>query len=263
MHTAIITPRENLFNFSHLTRFDMMVPDHFTGAAANSYKTRARRVADYGHYIILDNGTYERGVSLSGNDLMNLAVEIGAREIVLPDYWKKTSATHHAVHGFLEEHWETIRDTDMNLMIVAQSEDASQWVRSLKELQYSLKRHYVEYGISSHQITWGIPKWVSETYNRLELVRDLPLDQNYHLLGLSDLSELMMFNTVPKNLRSMDTSFPIRAAIEGRDLFLRNPVKAGTEFMDAQMNSMEFMVACYNVTQLLSVVPNFTQYGVK
>lgn len=268
MHAAIITPRNHMGNFSHLTRFDMVVPDHFTGAQARERKDFVIGLAQRGHYIILDNGVYERGVALSGNELMALAREIEASEIVVPDYFKERNLTHHAVFGFLEEHWEEIHRLNLNIMIVPQGKDTPDWIKALTELQYAMSNVHVEFGILPRQITWGIPKWISEERNRIDLVHALPNENQYrkaspykyHLLGLSKIQELLHFEYLPDYLRSLDTSLPVRAAVHGRGLFDKNPVEPGTIYMNATMESGQFTEACYNVVQMLSVVPEFTQY---
>lgn len=268
MHAAIITPRNHMGNFSHLTRFDMVVPDHFTGARARERKNFVAGLAQRGHYIILDNGVYERGVALSGSELVELAREINASEIVVPDHFKDRGATDDAVFDFLEKHWQEIHDLNLNIMIVPQGKDVQDWIKALAGLQYAMSNVHIEFNILPRQIVWGIPKWVSEERNRIDLVYALPSENEYrkespykyHLLGLSKIAELLHFNHFPDYLRSLDTSLPVKAAVHGRGLFDKNPVEPGTIYMNATMESEQFTEACYNVVQMLSVVPEFTQY---
>ena len=78
------------------------------------YKDAARE-----KFVILDNGANETS-AMTGNELMELALEIGAKEIIAPDVLKDHDATMRETHKFLSLQEQNIYDSSIGIMAVLQ-----------------------------------------------------------------------------------------------------------------------------------------------
>jgi len=151
-------------------------------------------------YIVLDNGAFELGYSLEPNQLIDLAYELGVSEVILPDFPGDLLKTLKYVEKFLKL---IPPRTPFIFMGVLQGKDYN-----------DVKKCYDEYSKLNLDVI-GIPaRWDkgSDFENeqfRLFILKNLPIYQEIHLLGLCDLSFITEYK---KYAHRIDTSFPIVAA---------------------------------------------------
>ncbi len=150
-------------------------------------------------YIMLDNCVYESGVPDMDN-LLDLARQINAKEVVLPDYLFETEKTRQATRSFIES-LSNEEKTEFRWMLVPQANTIFQWIDAYTSF-------IEEFGDFAHSI--GVPKCpgkplyfrtvaIQTLYEREKLV-----NKPHHLLGMNDPSEIMYMRFA----RSMDTSWP-------------------------------------------------------
>jgi len=181
-------------------------------------------------FKILDNGVYE-GEMMDMEDIVEMAGEMLADEVILPDYIMKRMDPifYKDLIPSLPEHF--------NYMVVPQGRDPLEWRHSYKELVR------ID-GVSSI----GIPIWLYKEYNArstvvLHMYRkgELDMSKQHHLLGLDSYWELI--NYPPGLIRSVDTSMPFSMSyshIESPmyadpDEHQRVPVDASIESLDLQV----------------------------
>jgi hypothetical protein len=149
---------------------------------------------------LLDNGAYELGYPLPFDELLQLAEEIKADEIVCPDFFKVRDGTYEATKEFVEMFTSKQRRR-FRLVAVPQATTPSEWIESYKQMA-----HLNVDGIA-------LPIWLQKhfkarpsVFGYLQKKRLLDETKYYHLLGLDDYSELYAY---PKGvIRSVDTSLP-------------------------------------------------------
>ena len=152
-------------------------------------------------YIMLDNGMYERGYP-DADSLISNAREIGARELVLPDYLYEREKTVRATGVFLDG-LSKDEINEFRWMAVPQGDTIPEWIRAYKEMHQ--KFDDVTYSI-------GIPRCPhKEIYYRTVAIQTLQMngelvDKPHHMLGLNDPSELLYLGFV----RSCDTGWPFK-----------------------------------------------------
>ncbi len=150
-------------------------------------------------YIMLDNGVYESGIPDMDN-LLDLARQINAKEVVLPDYLFETERTREATRSFIES-LSNEEKTEFRWMLVPQANTIFQWIDAYTSF-------IEEFGDFAYSI--GVPKCpgkplyfrtvaIQTLYEREQLV-----NKPHHLLGMNDPSEIMYMRFA----RSMDTSWP-------------------------------------------------------
>jgi hypothetical protein len=149
---------------------------------------------------LLDNGAYELGYPIPFDELLKLAEEIRANEIVCPDFFKVRDGTYEATKEFIEALTSKQRK-QFKLLAVPQATSPSEWIESYKDMA----KLNVD-GIA-------LPIWLQKhfkarpsVFGYLQKKHLLDDTKYYHLLGLDDYSELYAY---PKGaIRSVDTSLP-------------------------------------------------------
>lgn len=173
------------------------------------YQEKVRQMCLDGHYVILDNGVWETGQSISDSKLISLAMQVGASEIVIPDSMKDPESSLLQAESFLKLFYSQ----DMaayerpKLMLVPQAKVADAW-----HGQYLLALKtfgpYVD--------TIGIPKWLGPA--RLSVINEMPFYAkfDYHMLGCNGINEIPrdvsheshIHSKMRSQIRSIDSSLP-------------------------------------------------------
>lgn len=152
-------------------------------------------------YKILDNGMYETGYP-DPDGLIANAREIGARELVLPDYLYEREKTKRATRQFIDS-LNGGEIEEFRWMVVPQGDTIPEWIKSYREMTDEFAD--VIYSI-------GIPRCPhKELYYRTVAVQTLRergelVDVPHHMLGMNDPSELLYLGFV----RSCDTGWPFK-----------------------------------------------------
>jgi len=152
---------------------------------------------------MLDNGCYEYGYPLPYDDLIALAREVKADEIVAPDFFRQREATFEATKEFLE----TVdpKKLGFNVCVVPQAKSPLEWIEAYKDMVK------LEIDVVS------LPIWLHKYYKARPSVFGYLLKKGlfdetkeWHLLGLDGIGELYAY---PKDvIRSVDTSLPFSLA---------------------------------------------------
>ena len=167
-----------------------------------------------GSFVVLDNGAHELGQGLPPHVLSELADEMGASEIVLPDrlFWGDDTAelSQAALDDFMR-HYE---GNNMGYMGVPHGRTIYEWVKCMKYL--------IEMGVTSIGISKDYEVWEGGMMFLASLVPDhTPI----HLLGFGREPERLWADQIFKaNLRGSDSGKPIILAMANKVFNRRWPL---------------------------------------
>lgn len=208
MKVALITPDALIEDIGLLTDYHMVLPSELS---RQSYKN-GYRYLDPTNFIILDNGIAE-GTSYGMIDLLDMARDIGANEIVVPDVIGDGLATVELVKRFEEG-------------LLARTLDKYTWMAVAQGRTFSELYSCIEWYLSQDWInTIGFPramqKWGQDA--RWEAINHWALDitragKEIHCLGsMRYPMEVRMLATTrcASSIRGIDTCMPIDLARAG------------------------------------------------
>lgn len=265
MHVAIIHPTDRLLETAAITRFNLFVPKQLN----DETKPLVARLCHFGYYTILDNGVFE-GQALSLEDLFDLAIETNANEIVLPDAFQDAPTSLELLREALIE-LEHMSDTrNLNFMVVPQGKNVVEWLTNYQDMK-ALAQYYEAKMRKYNQFTYGVPKWLGREDptvrpQLLEYFYKTNRSERFHLLGCNSTRELDLI--VGKRYqrtaspRSMDTSYPIKVAIDGYALlndFHYDTVWESDKYLQKTLNTEQENLATNNTIHFLRRA-GFTQY---
>jgi len=179
----------------------------------NFYKEKAKE-----KYLVLDNGAFELGKSISIKELVQLAQDLGAREIVSPD------VVHNAVHT-VNKSIELFRYldakellNDFEVMVVPQGKTKEEVMLCLSKLM-RLPARVV--GIAARVLPANTPYHSEQLrFSFLqEIIQKKMLGKRVvHLLGLCAVQYMKAYKKEQHTfkIRSIDTSFPIVLGMLGK-----------------------------------------------
>lgn len=215
-------------------------------------------------YLVLDNGAFEEPEPIDNNTLLDIAEELKADEIVVPDFIGSAQKTMFAMGDFLGKFRK--RDSLQNCKIQGVIEGAN--LNAVMECyRYFLDLDEVD--------VIGLPYWrlpeSCEAENgcfgniaglggrRLYLTHHL-ISQKifhkkpFHLLGLCYSRALDWYRNYPM-IRSIDTSLPVITGLKGQLLARRIPKpKEKLEFLKEDVTSRQrkaIVMNCYWMNRLL------------
>jgi hypothetical protein len=200
---AVISPNTGLAETLRLSFHFVLAPKIVNDRALQyKYADMARN----GDFVIIDNGAPE-GESLSASAYIEVANNVGADEVILPDVLRDAEATLRA--SFNKDLLNVF--PACSRMIVPQGEDWADWDACLEVMVEKIPAR-----------TIGIPKWLNELpggrRRALEKIWQMGLHSRYniHLLGVArPLFDEMGELCVPW-VRSMDTALPIALAQQNK-----------------------------------------------
>jgi hypothetical protein len=181
-------------------------------------------LAQRGAYLILDNGAFEDGHSIDPTELINLAVDVRAREVVASDVLMDRIGTMDAAYEFLQAYKRTLEDRSrtypLNIMLVPQGNTIYEWGRCLQDLIKLFKNT-----LPGRQYSIGIPQrteaWVGGRANLIaRFIESMYYESGralqVHLLGAhSEVIKLAECALRFPWIRSVDTVKPFTFALEG------------------------------------------------
>ena len=191
---AIIAPIHHL-SFSQ--RGDM----HFIVTAHLEFEEARKFFESETKYKMLDNGSYEFGIPLEGEELIELAKSIKADEIVVPDYFMDRKRTLRAAAEFLDR----FGSEKFSFCIVPQATCPEEFIYAFKQIMNDRR-----FGAAR---VIAFPIWLQKRFRCRPIVVSyllrrgiMDMSRHYHLLGLDGIGELFAY---PQGLiRSVDTSLP-------------------------------------------------------
>lgn len=279
MKLAFIAPTSLLRQHQSIaaSRFQMVIASQMLVEATREhtpyidfYKERAQN----GDFIILDNGVWETGKSVTDNDLLSAADHLGASEVVIPDVMRDAESTLTLASGFINTYRRRYHSLSHEgrrprLMFVPQGANFHEWL----DCYYRGINKFGQY-----IDTIGIPKWLGcmtpDNYQGRGLLLSAPAMQffarfDYHLLGVNTLSELEYLRLYDQRLlahiRSADTSLPFVMAQEDnahgafriqnslRSAVVELQTKRIDNYFDADLHRFSFSAVQDNI-EALSVI---------
>lgn len=243
-------------------------------------------------YRIVDSGVFEDQENCpSALKLLEIALELDADEVVAVDVIGDRDGTLRAVDEFLSLE----EDFPFKIMAVPQGANWEEWFDCYNEFiqnpridvigvtYYKHPAGLEEVGIAN----FGIPNRYEAA--RLALLHLLAggfnlksthnticekIRKPIHILGLGQLKAIRYYRQFPF-VRSIDTSFPVQSAMEGRPLFMNAPkpefkVNFSAEVLRAEKaliaeNVFRFVRYCHGIDELevWEVIDRLTPYPFK
>ena len=169
-------------------------------------------------YTILDNGAFELGRSISPKEIIDLALELGAKEIVVPDVQGNPKETIKVATEFFKYLECTNLTNKFIYQMVPQGETAEEVIYCMQSLSG------FNWQILGVVARFGEEKDMEKNeQTRISILTRLGREmypKQIHLLGLVDASKLSIYTELDifKQIRSLDTSYPIAKALEQKTL---------------------------------------------
>lgn len=197
---------------AHLVRDDLTYRDWF----------RARSLG--GDFVLMDNGVVERGTPLPMDEILKLADEVRATEIVLPDRICDSVTTLRLAETALK----AAAGHGARLMAVPQGTSLNEWRECLREM---LTWPIQSLGISRFTHRWSPDHRLHLLQNAPEMGEMWTSRRAIHLLGSQygprEVREIEA--ELPGRVRSIDSSFPTLYAQLGWSISCGRP-KPTVEF---------------------------------
>jgi hypothetical protein len=179
-------------------------------------------------HIILDNGAHELGASIAITNILEIAKNVDANEIILPDVIKNCEATVLASIDGAEavcDFWYLTNWKPSHLMVVPQGSTPAEWEYCLRTLITKVTQVFQRRHVEPCEIVIGVPKHF-EFFNggRLALLQSMVYrfhmqGHQVHCLGIeSNLFDYQIIGDKCTWVRSTDSAKPFRYTIAGWDL---------------------------------------------
>lgn len=193
-------------------------------------------------FVILDNGSHEKGLPMMDEELAEAALMCGATLVVAPDFLENREATVRETINFSKKY-----EDDIDVMGVCQGETVGEMIQCFLELMDSPVKMI------------GFPYKL----NRLQAIRDLAdnkaLDsfKIYSLLGFNSFQELHQIGALGPWTWMLDTEEPIQAALAGVEIMphyepLRKVHNLSASF---SMSDAQLYLATLNVSKFKVYLP--------
>lgn len=258
-----IVPTELAHRFPQKTHL-VLAPVLRRSPAYQSYYTQR---SDAGDYVILDNGAYEDGMSISIDELIQWARKISASEVVLPDAMYQATETIKLTRSALLRLEENPLPPGTNIMIVPQGRSPGEWQWCLDEMWNAcrLSGYYNPViGIAKHTTLWA-----HSSTGRVGLIRHASMyDARIHLLGTdTTLRELPALARVAHRIRSIDSSKPVVYAWYGIALQGGQPPTQAfkahrpDKYFSATVKDLDVDLAVENVESVRILLGFLSVYG--
>jgi len=193
--------------------------------------------------LILDNGAFEKGKSLSTDDVLKAADIVHANEVVAPDY-----PFHGKESLKMTEDFISVCPTKYGIVGIPQGETPMIVVRNYVKIKH-LNTDVIGLSILWHKRWRGIRPHIYHYIKKMGWWDNL---RRHHLFGLDSAAELYLYDRV--GVRSVDTSLPISlAALDMKLDPLELPlphVRAGTQ---TRLNDDRYWLALDNIRTLKRV----------
>lgn len=208
MKIGIICPVAHLQEFATRSTFHLILPHLYEEFPA--YKEFYTERAKQGDFVVQDSSIFELEHSMPGEQLLELAEEVGANEMVTPEVLLDAEASKRKLTEFLETY--TKRGATVALQSVVQGKTIEEmcryWAYLLTIREVSTIGVPFDIDIPT-DVTKGIQsKTLRRVLNRWHLMdlaeRANLLKKPVHLMGLSDAVELQHYDH--PMIRSNDSS---------------------------------------------------------
>ena len=170
------------------------------------YRMFYKALVAKGHELILDNGAYEFGVGMEGEQYWKIIGQLKPTIVVVPDKFRDAEQTVQSARAFFQEMEDRCLETQFELMGVPQGQTIEEWFACYRKLAPLVD----VIGIPTAQ--WGDRTGIVRHFLASKL--DNMIEPRIHLLGCWNPMEVMMYKDVPR-VKSIDTSLPFKYAERG------------------------------------------------
>lgn len=202
---AHIVPRDSLY-MTRDNQYHMCLAQY---CLDETYKAFFRRRAAEGKFVLLDNGAAE-GTTTDIKHLFELAQELGAREVVLPDKLQHMEATMQRTKEAYDKYLEfkDRKEYGFGIMVVPQGANYDQWKRCAEQM-VEMFPMATSYGVPKALVTAEDPYarfYAVEYLCQLLMAKDR--DAEIHLLGMNEPPAIVatIFESFPR-VRGIDSAF--------------------------------------------------------
>jgi hypothetical protein len=216
MKHGIICPIPFLKEFATKSNFHLILP-HLVRTHPE-YKSFYKECAEKGDFVLLDNSIFELGYSLDKRELLEVAEDVHASEVVAPEVWHNKKETTGLVEDFIQYH--QAKKSNIRILAMATGETEEEIIESF--FYYNTHPNIDSLGLPftlDYEIT-GVSNNVESltlrrVLNRWSLVEKICAYGNAssqtikptHLMGLSDALELQRYKGIRYYwVRSNDSS---------------------------------------------------------
>ena len=214
-----------------------------------------------GRYIVMDNSLHELGEAYNWDRLKHWLYELEPNEFIVPDEWMDYTQTQ-----VYAKYWKQIPMPKKCIaMAVVQGKDKVDAIKSfrcLKELGY--QKIAISYGATWYNDLFPhCNKDMGKTLGRMnfiaELIRSGELDKerdNIHLLGCAIPQEFGWYREL-KCIKSIDTSNPIMAALEGtwydESGLTAKPKANMNDHFDIKFEDVDYLMILHNTLKFREI----------
>lgn len=202
---AHIVPRDSLY-MTRDNQYHMCLAQY---CLDETYKAFFRRRAVEGKFVLLDNGAAE-GTTTDIKHLFELAQELGAGEVVLPDKLQHMEATMQRTKEAYDKYLEfkDKKEYGFGIMVVPQGANYDQWKRCAEQM-VEMFPMATSYGVPKALVTAEDPYarfYAVEYLCQLLMAKDR--DAEIHLLGMNEPPAIVatIFESFPR-VRGIDSAF--------------------------------------------------------
>jgi len=204
-------------------------------------------------YKMMDNGAFELGTSLPIDKVLEAAELVGANEIIAPDKPDDPDESYEMTKQFIEE----MVDADLmgmyKIHAVPHGPDTESYLENFRKI---VKLSPDVIGFSILDLWKWNPRLRPYVIRALDWFGELKASIEYHLLGLDDPLELLLYEGLP--IRSVDTSLPITCAVWGDELSYGSRIRVTD---NAQLSTDQLNLAVQNIATLLDTAVDFGRRG--
>lgn len=247
MRSALIAPTDLLHDIQPYSRFHLLLTHKviYDTRYCNFYKERSR----LGDYIILDNSAREkRGRAMPMKNVALAAFLVKPTIVFLPDFL-------FDAEGTMDEIENALRSPHVKMMLrfmpgikfaaVVQGLDKAEWLECFKILD-SIK------GIEM----LGIPMLTAGLFeSRMECLEAIARRVKHpcHLLGAMDDLETTVAQAKFPFVMGIDTSKPVRLAVNGMRLEQWSELARDKEFLDRRCDGADLELLKYNCERFVAL----------
>jgi len=193
---------------------------------------------------MLDNGAFELGKSIATDQLIEVAKEIKADEVVAPDYPMRGLESYNMAKDFC-----SIAPYKMKIVVLPHGENAAEYYYFYTKVVELERANVIGFSVLFHK---NYKQLRPHVVNLLIKKKVFDTSKEHHLFGLDSLAELWLYDS--KYIRSVDTSLPISMAhSRGNFSICDNPAEHERVKEDAILDSYQLWHAEQFINRYLSV----------
>jgi len=208
------------------------------------YKNFYTNMREQKKILLLDNGAFEKGKSISIDRLLDIAKLLKPNEIVAPDFPMHGYESYRMTVDFL-----SVCPPDYKIVALPHGRDGMEFAYYYSKITKLDKVSVIGLSVLFHKKAGRLRPHV---YHYLKKTEQWDKSREHHLFGLDDLAELWCYSS--KDIRSVDCSLPISLAYNHieRD-YLAPCLNHDRVPEEAELTTWELLRAIANIRTLKEV----------